>query len=127
MKSKILPWLAFIGSICGHAAILYPQPPAGGKQAAIRAMSLWGPRAAKKISEFTAANPIKNYSINLTNLVSGKLLLAAEDGQWWTYPFKHGTNEVNMEWVTVDKKSGKASSGGGMETGNYRPADAPAP
>jgi hypothetical protein len=103
MKSKLLLCLALVLSGNCYAAIVYPKAPDGGRQIVYEHLN---PKflGGVQIEELTIGNPYQDYSVGLTNLVSGRLLSETKAGHWM-YLLIHGTNTVGMQELIADDKT----------------------
>jgi hypothetical protein len=124
MKPKLILCLALVLSGNCHAAIVYPKAPDGGRKIVIKNASEILQSDQKslggfRIEELTIGCPYRNYSVDLKDLASGKLLSAATSGGSWTYLFMHGTSAVGAGGLIADEKTGKALKANGLYETDY--------
>ncbi|HXR46566.1 MAG TPA: hypothetical protein VN784_03925 [Candidatus Limnocylindrales bacterium] len=115
MNPKLLLCLALVlgaGLNC-PAAIIYPKAPNGGQQVIHETFRQGLSRSISRylggyqIEDLTIANPFRDYSVGLTNLVTGQLLPAARAGTW-RYLLMHGTNAVGAAELMADPTNSTA-------------------
>lgn len=105
------------------AAIVYPKAPEGGRQIVSEGMKTLSRSISRyleghPVEDLTIADPLRDYSVELTNVASGRLLRAAKPGAW-RYPLMHGTNAVAAAELTADNENGQALRFAGLDTSDF--------
>ena len=125
MNSKLLLCLALAlsGGLNCPAAITYPKAPAGGEQVVREAFKGLSQSISRylggyQIEDLTIAHHFRDYSVGLTNLVSGQLLPAARAGTW-RYLLLHGTNTVGAAELMADPTNSPALKFAGLDTTDF--------
>ncbi len=125
MNPKLLLYFAVVlsGGLNCPAAIIYPKAPDGGQQVIREAFKGLSRSVSRylggfQIEDLTIAHPFQDYSVGLTNLVSGQLLPPARAGTW-RYLLMHGTNAVGAAELRADPTNGTALKFAGLDTTDF--------
>jgi hypothetical protein len=112
-------WLVWGGVLLvGHcpAAIIYPEPPADGRQVVSQGLKEFPASMSRylrgfELKDLTIGQPCRSYRVETTNLVSSQLLSAAKSDAW-RYPLMHGTNVIASAELTTSKENGSLEFAG---------------
>ena len=108
---------------CCRSAIVYPKAPDGGRQIVSEGLKSLSRSISRYLEghqaeDLTIADPLRDYSFGLTNLVSGQFLSAAKPGAW-RYLLMHGTNAVAAAELVVGGQNGNPLKFAGLDTSDF--------